>query len=134
MAECGECPAEAALAVIGGKWKVPIVWHLQAGTRRFSEIRRQLPRITPRMLARQLRELETDGVVIRFVHAQVPPRVDYTLTPRGRTLTPAIAALCRWGASQSRSSGRVAGSKARHKSSGESTAQGKRSVKAQAVR
>jgi len=91
------CPAEATLKVIAGKWKVPIIWHLMSGTRRFSELRKCLPAITPRMLTRQLRELESDGVLVRKVYAQVPPRVEYTLTPRGRTLNTIVTAMCKWG-------------------------------------
>jgi DNA-binding HxlR family transcriptional regulator len=91
------CPAEATLKVIAGKWKVPIIWHLLSGTRRFSELRKCLPAITPRMLTRQLRELESDGVLVRKVYAQVPPRVEYTLTPRGRTLNTIVTAMCKWG-------------------------------------
>jgi DNA-binding HxlR family transcriptional regulator len=91
------CPAQRALVVIGGKWKVPILYHLQASTRRFSELRRLLPPVTPRMLAQQLRELERDGMVRRKVHAQVPPKVEYSLTPMGKSVRPIIVAMCRWG-------------------------------------
>ena len=91
------CPAEATLRVIGGRWKVPIVWHLSRGTLRFSELRRSLPGCTQKMLIQQLRELERDGVVLRKVYPQVPPKVEYSLTPRGKTLGPIIAAMCQWG-------------------------------------
>ena len=90
------CPAEATLEVIGGRWKVPIVWHLFAGTLRFSELRRALPGCTPKMLTQQLRELEGDGVVTRKVYAEVPPRVEYSLTPRGVSLKSVVDAMCRW--------------------------------------
>jgi DNA-binding HxlR family transcriptional regulator len=90
------CPAQRALVVIGGKWKVPILYHLQTSTRRFSELRRLLPPVTPRMLAQQLRELERDGMVRRKVHAQVPPKVEYSLTPMGKSVRPIIVAMCRW--------------------------------------
>ena len=95
--KCPKCPAEATLAVIGGRWKVPIVWHLFAGTRRFSELRNGLGTVTPKMLAQQLRELERDGVISRRVYAQVPPKVEYSLTERGRSLRPVIDAMCKWG-------------------------------------
>jgi DNA-binding HxlR family transcriptional regulator len=92
----GKCPAEATLDVIGGRWKVPIVWHLFGGTMRFSALRRALPGCTPKMLTQHLRELEADGVVARKVYAEVPPRVEYSLTPRGRSLKPVVGAMCRW--------------------------------------
>ena len=90
------CPAEATVGVIGGRWKVPIIWHLFAGTRRFSELRRAMPAVTPKMLTQQLRELEEDGVVCRKVYPQVPPKVEYSLTERGRSLRPVVESMCRW--------------------------------------
>jgi DNA-binding HxlR family transcriptional regulator len=93
----GKCPAEATLAVIGGRWKVPILWHLSAGTRRFFELRNSLTGVTSKMLTQQLRELERHGVVARRVYAEVPPKVEYSLTDRGRTLRPVIEAMCQWG-------------------------------------
>jgi DNA-binding HxlR family transcriptional regulator len=94
--EAPVCPAEATIGVIGGRWKVPIVWHLFAGTRRFSELRRALPACTQKMLTQQLRELEQDGVVSRKVYPQVPPKVEYSLTERGRSLRPVVESMCRW--------------------------------------
>ena len=90
------CPADATLEVIGGAWKVPILYHLSRGRLRFGELRRLLGTITPRMLTRQLRELEEDGIVRRKVFLQVPPKVEYTLSARGRTLLPVVRAMCRW--------------------------------------
>jgi DNA-binding HxlR family transcriptional regulator len=95
-AEGPKCPAEATLAVVGGRWKVPIVWHLFGTTMRFSDLRRALPGLTPRMLTQQLRELEADGVVSRKVYPEVPPKVEYSLTDRGRSLKPVVEAMCRW--------------------------------------
>ncbi len=91
------CPVEATLEVIGGKWKGVILYHLVDGKRRFSEFRRLLPNVTQRMLTNQLRELERDGVVHRKVYAEVPPRVEYSLTEFGRTLTPIIHLMRDWG-------------------------------------
>jgi len=92
-----ECPTEAALAVIGGRWKVPILWHLHRETLRFGELSRLLPGITQKMLTNQLRELERDGIVNRKVFAEVPPRVEYSMTPLGVSLQPLLEALSRWG-------------------------------------
>lgn len=94
------CPAEVTLAVIGGRWKVLLLYHLFQGVMRFSELRRALPGITQKMLTQQLRELERDGIVHRTVYAQVPPKVEYTLTPRGQSLKPVVNAMCRWGLQQ----------------------------------
>jgi len=91
------CPAQQTLLVIGGRWKVPIIYHLQPQTRRFSELRQLLLPVTPKMLAQQLRELERDGMVRRKVYAQVPPRVEYSLTPVGKSVKPIIMAMCQWG-------------------------------------
>lgn len=91
------CPVEGVLELIDGKWKGVILYHLLEGTLRFNEIRRKLPNVTQRMLTLQLRELEADGLVARKVFAQVPPRVEYSLTERGRSLAPVIAALKAWG-------------------------------------
>ncbi|WP_308721279.1 helix-turn-helix domain-containing protein [Komagataeibacter xylinus] len=91
------CAVEATLQLIDGKWKGVILYHLLEGTLRFNAIRRRLPNITQRMLTAQLRELEQDGFVLRTVYAEVPPKVEYSLTPRGRTLEPVIMALKKWG-------------------------------------
>jgi len=91
------CPVEATLALIGGKWKGVVLWHLLQGTLRFNEIRRRLPNVTQRMLTNQLRELETDGFIIRTVYPEVPPKVEYSLSERGRSLEPVILALKAWG-------------------------------------
>lgn len=92
-----DCPVEAALDVIGGRWKGVILFHLLEGPRRFNELRRLLPKVTQRMLTLQLRELEADGVILREVHAQVPPRVEYSLTDFGTSLRTILADLRAWG-------------------------------------
>lgn len=91
------CPVEAALDRIGGKWKGLIVFRLIERTWRFNELQRSLPGCTQRMLTNQLRELEADGIVHREVFPEVPPRVEYSLTPAGRDLIPTVGALCAWG-------------------------------------
>lgn len=96
------CPAEITLRVIGGKWKPVILWHLSGGTKRFSELKRAIPGVTQRMLSQQLRELEADGVVLRKVYAQVPPKTEYSLTEFGRTLGPILKLMCKWGGEHAR--------------------------------
>lgn len=91
------CPVTRAVRVIGGKWKLFIVYHLMSGTRRFGELQRLLPGITQQMLTAQLRELEADGIVSRKVYAQVPPKVEYSLTPLGRELEALTDRLAKWG-------------------------------------
>ncbi|WP_394147091.1 winged helix-turn-helix transcriptional regulator [Shewanella atlantica] len=91
------CPVEATLEVIGGKWKGVILHHLLSKTTRFNELRRLMPEITQRMLTKQLRELEADGIISRKVYPQVPPKVEYSMTEYGNTLAPVIEALQSWG-------------------------------------
>lgn len=92
-----QCPIELTMRTIGGKWKIPIIWQLTRGTRRFGELRRTLPNITQKMLTTQLRELESAGVVHRKVFPVVPPHVEYSLTDTGRSLKPIFNAMCKWG-------------------------------------
>ncbi|QQE13645.1 helix-turn-helix transcriptional regulator [Planctomycetota bacterium] len=91
------CPTETALDVMGGKWKGMILYHLCEGTKRFNGLMRLLPGVTQRMLTKQLRELEKDGIVHRKVYAEVPPRVEYSLTVLGKKLRPVVKALEDWG-------------------------------------
>ena len=91
------CGLEAALDVIGGKWKVLILWHLSTEPRRFGNLRRQVAGITEKMLIQQLREMEADGLVHREAYPEIPPRVEYSLTDLGRGLIKAMAPLCAWG-------------------------------------
>jgi DNA-binding HxlR family transcriptional regulator len=91
------CDTEVMLEVVGGKWKLLILKFLLQRTHRFCELQRALPPITQRMLTRQLRELEADGLVRRTVYAEVPPKVEYDLTEVGRTLEGIIEQLNNWG-------------------------------------
>ena len=88
---------QAALKVLGGKWKLLILWNLKDETRRFSELKRLIPDITEKMLTQQLRELEKDEIVSRNVRSKVPLQVDYAFTEYGKTLIPSIESLCQWG-------------------------------------
>ena len=91
------CPVEASLDIIGGKWKALILFHLLGGTKRFNELRRLLPKVTQRMLTRQLRELEKDKLVERTVYPEVPPKVEYSLSEFGMTVEPILRLLQNWG-------------------------------------
>jgi DNA-binding HxlR family transcriptional regulator len=91
------CAVEAFLDALGGRWKGMILFHLLGGTRRFGELRKALESVTQRTLTNQLRELERDGVIARKVYAEVPPRVEYSLTPLGQRLAPILAAMAEWG-------------------------------------
>jgi len=88
---------EDAMRILEGRWKLVILFHLFGGNvRRFSELRRTIPAVSEKMLIQQLRQMERDGIVRRFVHPQVPPRVDYSLTDWGQALCPALDALLTW--------------------------------------
>ena len=88
---------QANLKVLGGKWKILILWHLKDETKRFSELKRLMPEITEKMLIQQLRELEKDGIVHRNVYSEMPPKVEYSFTEYGLTLKPVLQVLCNWG-------------------------------------
>lgn len=91
------CAVEATADIIGGKWKAVILYYLSRGPRRFNELRRLLPEVTQRMLTRQLRELELDGIVHREIYREIPPRVEYSLTEFGMSLGPIIVQMLDWG-------------------------------------
>lgn len=91
------CAVEAAISLIDGKWKSVVLFHLLDGTLRFNELRRHIPGVTQRMLTNQLRELEEDGLINRKIYAQVPPKVEYSLSPLGRSIEPILLALKDWG-------------------------------------
>ena len=90
------CPVESTLHVIGGKWKVLVIYQLLGNTRRFNELHRLLRSVSPRTLAKQLRQLEHDGVVRRKVYPEIPPHVEYSLTPLGKSLEPILMAMDKW--------------------------------------
>ena len=92
-----ECAVEVTVALIGGKWKPILLFHLLDGLKRYSELQRLVPAASDRMLTRSLRELEADGLVSRTIHAEVPPRVEYALTDDGRSLVPILQAMSEWG-------------------------------------
>lgn len=92
------CEKELTLSIIGGKWKMLILWYLgKEGTKRFGELRKLIPDITQRMLVNQLRELEEDNIVDRKVYPVVPPKVEYSLTPQGESLLPILENMYEWG-------------------------------------
>ena len=95
--ELPACPVEATLELIGGKWKGIILYYLLDGRMRFSELKRRIGCVTQRMLTKQLRELESTGLVERIVYAEVPPKVEYKLTEEGKTLQPILISLKQWG-------------------------------------
>jgi DNA-binding HxlR family transcriptional regulator len=92
-----KCGVETTIAVVGGKWKPMILYALLSGPRRFGELTRLIPEVTQRMLTLQLRELEADGVIAREVYKQVPPKVEYSLTPSGQTIEPLLVLMEEWG-------------------------------------
>ncbi len=98
MSDVQGCPIQSAVGAVGGKWKPGILFRLQNGTFRFGELKREMPWISERVLIRQLKELEADGLITRTDHKEVPPRVDYALSEYGQTLRPLLAELGRWGA------------------------------------
>lgn len=91
------CALDVTMELVGGKWKTIVLWYLRKDKKRFSELRKLIPGITEKMLSMQLRQLEKDGFVSRTVHAEVPPRVEYALTPLGRTLLPLLEEIAKWG-------------------------------------
>lgn len=91
------CPVETTLKLIGNKWEVLVLRDLMPGTKRFGELKQSIGGISQKVLTSKLREMETDGLVERHVFAEVPPRVEYSLTPLGRTLKPVLDAMDQWG-------------------------------------
>lgn len=90
------CMLTLAMDLVGGKWKMVILWQLRNGAVRFSELKRQLNGVTQKMLTQQLRELEGAGLILRTVYPVVPPKVEYSLADDGKKLIPALDVLCQW--------------------------------------
>ena len=90
-------PVELSLNIIGGKWKIPIIWRLKDESKRYGELRRSLSKVTHKMLTQQLRELEGDEILTRKVYPEVPPKVEYSLTLLGKSVIPVIDMLREWG-------------------------------------
>ena len=97
------CPVQTTIDLIGGKYKALILWHLSSGTLRFNQLQKLITSATPRMLTLQLRELESQNLIARKVYAEVPPRVEYSMTELGRSLMPILTAMRDWGAEYLRS-------------------------------
>lgn len=95
--ELPACPVETTLTLISDKWKVLILRDLFSGTKRFGELKRSIGSVTQKVLTAQLREMEADGLLVRTVYAEVPPRVEYTLTELGHSLKPVLDAMRDWG-------------------------------------
>ena len=96
------CGLDAALCVLGAKWKPLILYHLAHGTRRYGELRRAVGSVSDKVLIQQLKELQADGIIDRVDFGEIPPKVEYSLTAFGRTLGKALAPLCEWGTKNSR--------------------------------
>src|SRR3990167_3110281 len=96
------CCVDSTLKVIGGKWKLIIIWHLAQKTMRFSELEREIPGITQKMLSQQLREMEKDRLITRKVYPVVPPKVEYSITDHGRSLNKVLRELNDWGEKHSK--------------------------------
>lgn len=91
------CPIEKTLRLIVGKWKTILLWHLSSGKKRYGELKRLIPGVSEKMLIQSLRALERDALILRHAYPEVPPHVEYTLSKRGKSLSPLICALNTWG-------------------------------------
>ena len=101
------CAMDVTMGYIGGKWKTVVLWYLRNKTLRFGELKKQIPDITEKMLSLQLKSLEEDGLVMRQVFAEVPLRVEYSLTDFGKTLVPVLEAIANWGRTLGQTEGRM---------------------------
>jgi DNA-binding HxlR family transcriptional regulator len=103
------CAMDVTMKYIGGKWKTVVLWYLRKDKKRFSELKRQIPNITEKMLSLQLKELEKDGVIKRKAYPEVPPRVEYEITAFGKTLLPTLEEIARWGRHLATTKGKIVG-------------------------
>lgn len=101
------CALDVTMDFIGGKWKTVVLWYLRNKTMRFGEIRKQIPDITEKMLSLQLKSLEDDGLIKREAFAEVPLRVEYSLTEFGKTIVPVVEAIAKWGRTLAESEGKL---------------------------
>ena len=99
------CPMEVSLNILNGKWKLKILWIISQRPHRFNELQKELAQITTRTLTVQLRQLERDGMIAKTVYAEVPPHVEYALTPLGKSVLPVLHSLCEYGRSYQRAKG-----------------------------
>lgn len=95
--ETFHCALDVTMDFIGGKWKTIVLWYLRKNTLRFGELKKQIPDVTEKMLSIQLKKLEEDGLIKRKVYAEVPLKVEYSLTPFGKTLIPVVESIAKWG-------------------------------------
>lgn len=91
------CPVEVSMEILSGKWKCLMLWHLHEGTKRYKELEKIVPGVSQKMLSQQLKELERDGLINKRIYAEVPPRVEYSLTDLGRSAFPILQMMHRWG-------------------------------------
>lgn len=91
------CPLEITVSLVGGKWQCVILWHLRKGALRFSQLKRRLPGITPKMLTQQLRDLEENDLIVRKIYPVIPPKVEYTLSEYGNSFVPVLKSMYSWG-------------------------------------
>ena len=99
------CALDVTMDYIGGKWKTVVLWYLRKGHKRFGELKKHIPDITEKMLSLQLKQLEKDGIVQRKIYAEVPPRVEYSLTKKGETILPVLEAVAEWGRNTAKKEG-----------------------------
>jgi DNA-binding HxlR family transcriptional regulator len=93
----GDCPVLIVQNIIAGKWKLPILWQLSQGTKRFNQLQKLLPEISQGILTQQLRELEQDELIHREIYKEIPPKVEYSLTELGESFMPVLSIICDWG-------------------------------------
>ena len=101
------CALDITMHYIGGKWKTVILWYLRKDKKRFNEIKKHIPDITEKMLSLQLRSLEEDGIIKRKVYAEIPPKVEYSLTDFGKTMVPMIEEIAKWGRNLGKDKGKI---------------------------